>query len=128
MKQAHVKATVEKVKDFSLVNPLDEKGPRKDGTSTVNVSYEYDHDILETKEELDRKFSFEALLNLANQRVKQTANAKARQAAVSPYELPDNAPVAVRDRMIKDMVSQGIPEEVAIAQIDALLASVRATV
>jgi len=115
MKQNTEKAKAT-VKDFS---------EGKDGSTEVTVDYEFSYDILENSEELAQKFSPADVLKLANQRIKQTANSSARQKATSKYAIDPSSPAAVRDRMIKDMVSQGIPQDVATKQIDALLASVK---
>lgn len=97
----------------------------KDGSTTVDVPYTFSWDELENQGELAEKFSAKDLLKLANQRIKQTANSSERQKSVKPYLQDPSAPAAVRERMIKDMVSQGIPENVATAQIDTLLNSVK---
>lgn len=116
MKRETESTSAKDIRDFS---------DGKKGTTTLDVPYEFTYDILENDSELREKFSPADLLKLANQRLKQTANSSARSKAVAPYAQDPSSPDAVRERMIKDMVSQGIPEDVATSQIDALLASVR---
>ena len=114
MKSLTEQTTAKEVKDYS---------GGKDGSTTLNVDYSFTYDVLENDDELRRKFAPDALLNLANQRLKQTANSKARQEALKPYAQDPNTPEATLERIVKDMVSQGIPETVARNQVEQLFAS-----
>ncbi len=109
------------VKDFSLVDANVPDGPRNDGTKEVDVEYSYEYDELETREELDKKFSESDLIDLANARLKSTANSGARQKAIAPYAQDPNAPAAVKERMIKDAMKLGKTREVAEQFVDSLL-------
>ena len=86
------------VADFSTTN-----GVTKDGSTNVEVSYSYEFVELETASELAEKFSPEALRDLANARLKSTANSGARQKAIAQYTQDPNSPAATRERVIKDM-------------------------
>lgn len=99
-KSENGKATV---KDFSLVDKSGpEDGIRNDGSKDVDVSYAYEFNVLETTEELNAEFTEKDLLELANARLKATANSKARQNAIKIYAQDPNSPDAVKERMVKD--------------------------
>lgn len=93
----------------------------KDGTNEISVDYSFDYEIVETDAELREKFSPEALRDLANARIKSTANSGARQKAISPYAQDPNSLAAIRDRMVKDAMKAGKTREKAEAFVDSLL-------
>jgi len=96
----------------------------KDGSTKVEVSYTFTYDVLETAEELAKKFAPDDLLALANARIKSTANSGARQKAVAPYAQDPNSPAAIRESMIKDALKlPGMTKEKATAFVDSLMAS-----
>jgi hypothetical protein len=109
----------EGIKDYSL----NADGTRKDGKTEVTVEYTYEYDVLETVEEMTKKFSEADLLKLANARIKSTSNSAARQKAVAPYAIPQDDPAAIRERMIKDAIKLGKTKEQAEAFVDGLLAA-----
>ncbi len=92
-----------------------------DGSTKVTVDYNYDYDVIETPEELNKEFSEKDLIGLANARLKSTANSGARQKAIAPYAQDPNAPGAVKERMIKDAMKLGKTREVAEQFVDSLL-------
>ena len=93
----------------------------KDGSTEISVDYSYSFDEIETAEELSKKFSESDLIELANARVKSTANSGARQKAIAPYAQDPNAPEAVKERMIKEAMKLGKTREVAEQFVDSLL-------
>ena len=102
------------VKDFST---------GADGSLEVEVPYSYEYNILENDTELRNEFSPKDLLDLANARLKSTANSGARQKAISPYAQDPNAPAAIRERMVKDAMKLGKTKEAAEAFVDSLLSA-----
>jgi hypothetical protein len=86
----------------------------------IEVSYDYTYDILETDEELHRKFSAEDLLKLANGRLKATANSAARQKATADYALSGDD--AAREEMIKAAMKlrKNLTREQAESYVDSL--------
>ena len=109
--KADGKATV---KDFSN---------GKDGSTEVEVPYSYEYSELETDDELRREFAPNKLLELANARLKSTANSAARQSAISEYAQDPNSPAAIRETLIKNAVKIGKTLEQATAFVDSLFAS-----
>jgi len=120
MRQQTESTKVENVKDYSL----NEDGTtRKDGKTEITVSYDYTFDVLETVEEMNKKFSEADMLKLANARLKSTANSAARQKNLAKYAIPQDDPAAIRERMIKDAIKLGKTKEQAEAFVDGLLAA-----
>lgn len=95
----------------------------KDGSTEVEIPYEFSYNVLENDAELREKFSPESLRDLANARLKSTANSGARQAAISPYAQDPNSQAAIRERMVKDAMKLGKTKEAAESFVDSLLAA-----
>lgn len=110
------------VKDYSLVDPNNPKGPRNDGSKEVEVPYSFEYKVLENAAELANEFSPAQLLDLANARIKSTANSGARQKAIAPFAQDPDSVAAIRERMIKDAMKAGKTREVAEKFVDSLLA------
>jgi hypothetical protein len=109
------------VKDFSLIDPTNENGPRNDGSNEVEVPYTFSYNILENDTELRNEFSPKDLLDLGNARLKSSANSAARQKAIAPYAQDPNSQGAIRERMVKDAMKLGKTKEQAEAFVDSLL-------
>lgn len=107
------------VQDFSK----NEDGTEKDGSTNVTVNYNFDYEVLESRAELDEKYSTSDLIALANARLKSSANSGERQKAIAPYAQNPNSDAAIRERMIKDAMKLGQSKEQATTFIDSLLAS-----
>jgi hypothetical protein len=114
MKKETVSDASAKVKDFS---------DGKDGSSEVELTYSYEYDVLENAAEVSEKFAPEALRDLANARLKSTANSAARQKAIAPYAQDPNSPAAIRENLIKNVVKTGKTQAQAEAFVDSLYAS-----
>ncbi len=93
----------------------------KDGSLEVEVPYDFSYEVIETDTELREKFSPEALRDLANARIKSTANSGARQKAISPFAQDPNSLAAIRERMVKDAMKAGKSREKAETFVDSLL-------
>jgi hypothetical protein len=111
------------VKDFSLVDASNPDGPRNDGSTEVEVPYTFEYKVLENDSELRNEFSNAQLLDLANARLKSTANSGARQKAIAPYAQDPNSNAAIRERIIKDAMKAGKSREKAETFADSLLNS-----
>lgn len=94
-----------------------------DGSNEVEVPYSYEYNVLESAAELANEFSPAQLLELANARIKSTANSGARQKAIAPYAQDPNSNAAIRERMIKDAQKLGKTREAAEAFVDSLMAA-----
>jgi hypothetical protein len=114
MKVEKVSDATATVKDFSS---------GKDGSTEVDLTYEYEYSVLENAAELADKFAPADLLSLANARLKSTANSAARQKAIAPFAQDPNSPAAIRENLIKNVVKTGKTLEQATAFVDSLYAS-----
>jgi hypothetical protein len=95
----------------------------KNGSAEVTVPYTFEYEVIATKEDLDARFALAQLIDLANARLKSTANSGARQKAIAPYAQDPNSPAAIRESMIKDAMKLGKSKEQATAFVDSLMAS-----
>jgi len=115
-KEGHMKTLVGK---FSFAVP---EGHPQAGEK-IEKAFEYqevENDTEATKVMEEKKFS---LKDLVNDKVKQNARSNAYQAALLPYRPSEVAPEDIKERMIRDYIRLGIPEETARKQVDALLAA-----
>lgn len=64
-----------------------------------------------------------SLTSLVNEKAKAAARANAYQNALAPHKESTVAPEDIKERMIRDYMRLGIPEDVARKQVESLLAS-----
>jgi len=97
-------------------------GHEQQGT-TIEKEFPYDEvdnepeatDMLET-----RKWN---IVSMVNEKLKSSARSNSYQNALMPYRRDEEtfSPEKIRTRMIRDYIRMGIPEDVAVAQIDGVL-------
>ena len=63
------------------------------------------------------------IVDMVNDVLKANARSNAYQAALLPYRPSDVTPDAIKERMIRDYIRLGIPEDTARKQVEALLAA-----
>lgn len=85
----------------------------------------YEYKVCESDEEantvlVDRKWKF---LDIINDVLKQNARSNAYQAALLPYRPSEVTPEDIKERMIRDYIRLGIPEEAARKQVEGMLAA-----
>lgn len=68
----------------------------------------------------DKKWS---LVGMVNDILKANARSNAYQAALLPYRPSEVSAEDIKERMIRDYIRLGIPEDTARRQVDALLAA-----
>lgn len=68
----------------------------------------------------DKKWN---VTEMVNDTLKANARSNAYQAALLPYRPSEVSPDEIKERMIRDYIRLGIPEEAARKQVDAMLAS-----
>jgi hypothetical protein len=66
----------------------------------------------------DKKIS---LIELVNDKLKANARSNAYQAALLPYRPSEVSPEEIQERMVRDFIRLGVPEDTARAQVSALL-------
>lgn len=68
----------------------------------------------------DKKWS---IVGMVNDNLKANARSNAYQAALLPYRPSEVSPEDIKERMIRDYIRLGIPEDTARKQVEALLAA-----
>lgn len=69
---------------------------------------------------VDKKWS---VVGMVNDIQKANARSNAYQAALLPYRPSEVSPEDIKERMIRDYIRLGIPEDTARKQVEALLAA-----
>jgi len=64
-----------------------------------------------------------SLTGLVNDVLKANSRSNAYQAALLPYRPSEVTPDEIKERMVRDYIRLGIPEDVARKQVEGLLAS-----
>lgn len=64
-----------------------------------------------------------SLVGMVNDVLKANARSNAYQAALLPYKPSEVSPEDIKERMIRDYIRLGIPEDTARKQVEALLAA-----
>lgn len=118
-----------KVGKFSFVVPELTEEQKKQGITRddagkkIEKSFEYQEcsDDAEAQTVLaDKKLS---LKDIVNDKLKANARSNAYQAALLPYRPSEVDPEDIKERTVRDFIRLGIPENVARAQVESLLAS-----
>ena len=89
------------------------------------IEKEFDYQECETVAEAekvaeDKKWN---LLDFVNDALKQNARANAYQNALAVYRPSEVSPDEIKARMVRDFIRLGLPEDVAKAQVDSILAA-----
>lgn len=64
-----------------------------------------------------------SVVSMVNDNLKANARSNAYQAALLPYRPSEVSPAEIKERLIRDYIRIGVPEDVARKQVDALLAA-----
>src|SRR5678815_1350732 len=89
----------------------------------VEKTFEYkvcNSDSEATEVIAEKKWS---VLAMVNDNLKANARSNAYQAALLPYRPSEVTPDEIKERMIRDYIRLGIPEDTARKQVEALLAA-----
>lgn len=89
------------------------------------IEKSFDYQVCNTEAEAlavitDKKWS---VVSLVNDNLKANARSNAYQAALLPYRPSEVSAEDIKERMIRDYIRLGIPEDTARKQVDALLAA-----
>jgi hypothetical protein len=110
---------------FSFKVPGEAGDPNAHADAGKKVEKSFDYQECETPEEaekvmVDKKWK---LIDMVNEALKANARSNAYQSALLPYK-PSEVPAEdIKERMIRDYIRLGIPEDTARKQVDALLAA-----
>ena len=66
-----------------------------------------------------------SLTSMVNDVLKANARSNAYQAALLPYRPSEVSPEDIKERMIRDYIRLGIPEDTARTQVEALLSATK---
>lgn len=89
----------------------------------IEKAFEYpqvENDAEANKVLVDKKIS---LVEIVNDKLKANARSNAYQAALLPYRPSEVTPEEIKERMVRDYIRLGIPEDTARKQVEALLAA-----
>lgn len=89
----------------------------------IEKAFDYqvcDNDAEATTVLADKKLS---ITELVNDKLKANARSNAYQAALLPYRPSEVSPEEIKERMVRDYIRLGIPEDTARKQVEALLAA-----
>ena len=89
------------------------------------IEKSFDYQVCNTEAEAlaviaEKKWS---VVSLVNDNLKANARSNAYQAALLPYRPSEVSAEDIKERMIRDYIRLGIPEDTARKQVDALLAA-----
>jgi len=105
--------------------PTADENPHADAGKKMEKAFEFpecETDEEATKALKDKKISFR---DLVNEKLKANARSAAYQAALLPYRPSEVSPEEIQERMVRDYIRLGIPEELARRQVSALLAATK---
>jgi hypothetical protein len=93
------------------------------------VEKTFDYKVCNTLEEAsavieEKKWN---VVSMVNDVLKANARSNAYQAALLPYRPSEVSPEEIKERMVRDYIRLGIPEDTARKQVEALLAASQAT-
>lgn len=102
---------------FSFAIP---EGHPQAGTK-VEKAFEYPQ--VDTTDEASKVIADKGwnIVGMVNDVLKANARSNAYQAALLPYRPSEVSPEEIQERMVRDYIRLGIPEDVARAQVSALL-------
>lgn len=111
-----------KVAKFSFTVPQDSPVESERGQK-VEKSFEYkvcENDTEAQQVITEKKWS---VLGMVNDALKANARASSYQNALAPHKASEVSAEDIKDRMIRDYIRLGVPEDVARKQVDSLLAA-----
>jgi len=87
------------------------------------VEKTFDYQVCNTQEEADKVIADKKwnVVSMVNDVLKANARSNAYQAALLPYRPSEVSPEEIKERMVRDYIRLGIPEDTARKQVEALL-------
>lgn len=89
----------------------------------------FDYQVCQTEAEATEVLTTKkwSIVGMVNDNLKANARSNAYQAALLPYRPSEVTPDEIKERMIRDYIRLGIPEDTARKQVEALLAATQTT-
>lgn len=103
---------------FSVPETHPEAGKKIEKTFEYKVCDTEDEALAEIKAKKDW-----SIVGMVNDVLKANARSNAYQSALLPFKPSEVSPEEIQERMVRDYIRLGIPEEVARKQVAALLAA-----
>lgn len=109
----------------SLVGKFTFAIPEGHAQAGEKVEKTFDYQQVESETEAqaviaDKKWN---VIAMVNDNLKANARSNAYQAALLPYRPSEVSPEDIKERMIRDYIRLGIPEDTARKQVEALLSA-----
>jgi hypothetical protein len=108
---------------FKVPGEPGEPGAHAEAGKKVEKSFDYqecENEAEASKVMADKKWK---LMDMVNEALKANARSNAYQSALLPYKPSEVSPEDIKERMIRDYIRLGIPEDTARKQVEALLAA-----
>lgn len=105
---------------FSVPETHPEAGKKIEKTFEYKVCDTEDEALAEIKAKKDW-----SIVGMVNDVLKANARSNAYQSALLPFKPSEVSPEEIQERMVRDYIRLGIPEEVARKQVAALLAATK---
>lgn len=89
------------------------------------VEKPFEYQVCETVDEANKVLADKRwnIVDMVNDVLKANARSNSYQAALLPYRPTEVSPEDIKERMIRDYIRLGIPEDTARKQVEALLAA-----
>lgn len=89
----------------------------------IEKSFDYRQCANETEAQAIMAEKKLSLTEMVNDALKTSARSNAYQAALLPYRPSEVSPEDIKERMVRDYIRLGIPEDVARKQVEGMLSS-----
>jgi hypothetical protein len=89
------------------------------------VEKTFDYQVCDSQDEAEKVITEKkwSIVGMVNDNLKANARSNAYQAALLPYRPSEVSPEDIKERMVRDYIRLGVPEETARKQVEALLAA-----
>lgn len=106
---------------FKFEVPTAEENPHPDAGKKIEKPFEYQECETDAEAEKVLKDKKLSIRDMVNDKLKTNARSSAYQAALLPYK-PSDVPVEdIQERMVRDFIRLGIPEEIARKNVAAMM-------
>ena len=91
------------------------------------VAKTFEYQVCESTDEASQVIAEKKwnIVTMVNDNLKANARSNAYQSALLPYKPSEVSPADIQERMIRDYIRLGIPEDVARKQVEALLGATK---
>ena len=99
--------------------------PERHAQAGEKIEKTFDYQVCQSQDEAEKVITDKKwnIVTMVNDALKANARSNAYQAALLPYRPSEMTPDEIKERMIRDYIRLGIPEDTARKQVEALLAA-----